>query len=130
MAHEYLLKAHIYPHTTSGDTPFWEYRHFAVSSIKLVTSRRFQKWCSSGVVSALLLHETIDFTGFSGTFQDTAVAHEKHSYHILKFSCLIKVTIHGSLLFHQLQDGRCHVFLGDRFQHAPGDIQLDAGLYP
>ena len=37
-------------------------------------SRLFQKWCSSGVVSAFLLHETIDFTDFSGTFQDTAVA--------------------------------------------------------
>ena len=39
-----------------------------------VISRLFQKWCSSGVVSALLNREIIDFTGFSGTFQDTAVA--------------------------------------------------------
>ena len=130
MAHEHLLKAHISPHIANDDTPFKNIVALLYHYIRFVTSRRFQKWCSSGVVSALLLHETIDFTGFSGTFQDTAVAHEKHSYHILKFSCLIKVTIHGSLLFHQLQDGRCHVFLGDRFQHAPGDIQLDAGLYP
>ena len=70
-----LFKIRIYPHTTSGDTPFQEYRRFTVSSIKLVTSRHFQKWCSSGVVSALVLRETIDFTGFSGTFQDTAVAY-------------------------------------------------------
>ena len=32
-----------------------------------------KKWCSSGVVSAISRHEIIDFTGFSGTFQDTAV---------------------------------------------------------
>ena len=44
--------------------------------LKFVTSRFFLKWCSSGVVSAVPLHKTIDFTGFSGTFQDTAVADE------------------------------------------------------
>lgn len=38
-----------------------------------VISRLFQKWCSSGVVSAFRRRETIDFTGFFGTFQDTAV---------------------------------------------------------
>lgn len=36
-------------------------------------SKLFQKWCSSGVVGAFLFRKTIDFTGFSGTFQDTAV---------------------------------------------------------
>ena len=76
MAHEHLLKAHIYLHTASGDTPALEYRRFRSHISKLVTSRRFQKWCSSGVVSAFPLHESIDFTGFSGTFQDTAVADE------------------------------------------------------
>ncbi len=44
-----------------------------------------QKWCSIGVVSAILTHETIDFKGFSGTFQDTAVADEKYLNHV-KFS--------------------------------------------
>ena len=37
----------------------------------------------NGVLSAFPLRETIGFTGFLGTFQDTAVAHKKHSYHIL-----------------------------------------------
>lgn len=41
-----------------------------------VNSRLFQKWCSSGVVNAFLFRETIDFTGFFETFQDTAVANE------------------------------------------------------
>ena len=41
-----------------------------------------KKWCSSGVVSAVPLHEIIDFTGFLGTFQDTAVADEKYFNHI------------------------------------------------
>ena len=77
MAHEHLLKAHIYLHTASGDTPALEYRR------KRITSRFFQKWCSSGVVSALMLRKTIDFTGFSGTFQDIAVADEKYLYHNL-----------------------------------------------
>ena len=74
MAHEHLLKAHIYLHTASGDTPDLEYRRLRFHLSKLVTSRFFQKWCSSGVVSAFLLQETLDFTGFFGTFQDTAVA--------------------------------------------------------
>ena len=82
MAHEHLLKAHIYLHTASGDTPVLEYRRLRFHLSKLVTSRFFQKWCSSGVVSAFLFRKPIDFTGFSGTFQDTAVADEKHSYHI------------------------------------------------
>lgn len=42
----------------------------------------FQGSFTNGVVSAVPLRETIDFTGFSGTFQDIAVAHEKHSKHI------------------------------------------------
>ena len=81
MAHEHLLKAHIYLHTASGDTPALEYRRLRSHISKLVTSRFFQKWCSNGVVSAFPLRETIDFTGFLGTFQDTAVAHEKHRCH-------------------------------------------------
>ena len=36
----------------------------------------FKKWCSSGVVSAISRCEIIDFTGFSGTFQDTAVTYK------------------------------------------------------
>ena len=83
MAHEHLLKAHIYLHTASGDTPVLEYRRLRFHLSKLVTSRFFQKWCSSGVVSAFLLRKTIDFTGFFGTFQDTAVTNEKYLYHNL-----------------------------------------------
>ena len=86
MAHEHLLKAHIYLHTASGDTPVLEYRRLRSHISKRITSRFFQKWCSSGVVSAVLLHGPRDFTCFAGIFQDTAVAHEKHSYHILKSS--------------------------------------------
>ena len=74
MAHEHLLKAHIYLHTASGDTPILEYRRLRSHILKLVTSRRFQKWCSSGVVGAFLLCKTIDFTDFFRTFRDTAVA--------------------------------------------------------
>ena len=73
MAHEHLPKAHIYPHTASGDTPIQGISPLYCIGYKTVTSRRFQKWCSSGVVSAFMLRETIDFTDFSGTFQDTAV---------------------------------------------------------
>jgi hypothetical protein len=36
----------------------------------------FKKWCSSGVVSTISRHEITDFTGFSRTFQDIAVADE------------------------------------------------------
>ena len=46
---------------------------FQIQSI-IAISKLFQKWCSSGVVSAIPLRETFDFTGFSGTFRDTAVA--------------------------------------------------------
>ena len=81
MAHEHLLKAHIYLHTASGDTPVLEYRRLRFHLSKLVTSRFFQKWCSSGVVSALLLQRTTDFTGFFRTFRDTAVAHKKDLLH-------------------------------------------------
>ena len=66
MAHEHLLKAHIYLHTASGDTPVLEYRRLRSHISKRITSRFFQKWCSSGVVSAFLLRRTIDFTGFWG----------------------------------------------------------------
>ena len=41
----------------------------------------FQKWCSSSVVSAFLLRETIDFTGFLGTFQDIAVIDKELAYY-------------------------------------------------
>ena len=62
-----------YLHTASGDTPALEYRRLCSPISKLVTSRFFRKWCNSGVVSAFSLRETLDFTGFSGTFQDTDV---------------------------------------------------------
>ena len=91
MAHEHFLKEHIYLHTASGDTPVLEYRRLRSPISKLVTSRRFQKWGSSGVVSAFLLRKTIDFTGFWGTFRDTAMADEKHSYHIKSSSYYIVV---------------------------------------
>ena len=82
MAHEHLLKEHTYLHVASGDTPILEYRRLRSYISKLVTSRFFQKWCSSGVVSALLLQRTTDFTGFFRTFRDIAVAHEKYFYHL------------------------------------------------
>lgn len=41
-----------------------------------VRSRLSQKWFSSGVASASLYHEIIDFTGFSKIFQDTAETDE------------------------------------------------------
>ena len=43
-----------------------------------VISRLYSKskWCSSGVVNAFFKSKTIDFTGFSGIFQDTAVTNE------------------------------------------------------
>jgi len=55
-----------------------DYRHICALILYYnhVISRLFQKWCSSGVVSALPCCESIDFTGFSGIFQDTAVADE------------------------------------------------------
>jgi hypothetical protein len=48
----------------------------------LVISRLFQKWCNSGVVSAFPRREIIDFAGFSGIFQDIAVAHKKYRNHV------------------------------------------------
>ena len=87
------LNMRLQQHTASGDTPVLEYRRLRSHISKLVTSRFFQKWCSSGVVSALLLHRTIDFTGFSGTFQDTAVADEQHFCHSV-FQILIRDTAH------------------------------------
>ena len=80
-----------YLHTASGDTPALEYRRLCSSISKLVTSRFFRKWCSSGVVSAFSLRETLDFTGFSGIFKDTAVAHEKYFYHEFKAPLLLLV---------------------------------------
>ena len=97
-----------YLHTASGDTPALEYRRLCSPISKLVTSRFFRKWCSSGVVSAFPLRETIDFTGFSGTFQDTAVAHEKYFYHEFKAPLLLlvflgeyiyPVVVHRAVLF-------------------------------
>ena len=73
-AHSHLLISHFYPHKAGGDTPALEYRRFRSHISKLVTSRRFQKWCSGGVVSAFLLCKTIDFTGLSGILQDISVA--------------------------------------------------------
>ena len=70
-----------YLHTASGDTPALEYRRLCSPISKLVTSRFFRKWCSSGVVSAFSLRETLDFTGFSGIFQDTAVAYKQNFFH-------------------------------------------------
>ena len=43
----------------------------------------YQSSFPSGVVNTLTCHEIIDFTGFSGTFQHSAVADEKYFYHIL-----------------------------------------------
>ena len=90
MAHEHLLKAHIYLHTASGDTPALEDRRLRSHISKLVTSRRFQKWCSSGVVSAFLLCKTIDFTGFWGLFK------------ILPWQMKSILTIYSKLLFNLL----------------------------
>ena len=56
---------------------------------KLVTSRFFQKCCSSGVVSAFPLRKTIDFTDFFRTFRDTAVAHEQDFYHLFYSSYVL-----------------------------------------
>ena len=70
-----------YLHTASGDTPALEYRRLCSPISKLVTSRFFRKWCSSGVVSAFSLRETLDFTGFSGIFKDTAVAYKQNFFH-------------------------------------------------
>ena len=52
-----------------------------VMMILYVISRLFRKWCSSGVVSVLSGHKNIEFIGFSGTFQDTAVADKEYFYH-------------------------------------------------
>ena len=49
--------------------------------------KALSKWCSSGVVSAFPFLKTIDFTGFSGTFQDTAVANEKYFNHSFVSPC-------------------------------------------
>ena len=95
MAHEHLLKEHTYLHVASGDTPILEYRRLRSYISKLVTSRFFQKWCSSGVVSALLLQRTTDFTGFFRTFRDIAVAHKKYFYHLF-------ITPHKSCISFQI----------------------------
>ena len=108
MAHEHLLKAHIYLHTASGDTPVLEYRRLRSPISKLVTSRRFQKWCSSGVVSAFLLRETLDFTGFCGIFQDTAVAKKYFGHRFItpRKSCIARQT-----RFRKAQPSRLRFFL-------------------
>ena len=108
MAHEHLLKAHIYLHTASGDTPVLEYRRLRSPISKLVTSRRFQKWCSSGVVSAFSLREAIDFTGLSGIFQDTAVAKKYFGHRFItpRKSCIARQT-----RFRRAQPSRLRFFL-------------------
>lgn len=108
MAHEHLLKAHIYLHTASGDTPVLEYRRLRSPISKLVTSRRFQKWCSSGVVSAFLLCKTIDFTDFSGTLRDIAVAKKYFGHRFItpRKSCIARQT-----RFRKAQPSRLRFFL-------------------
>ena len=71
-------------------------RPFQIQSI-IAISKLFQKWCSSSVVSALLFRRTIDFTSFSGTFQDIAVAHKKYFYHLF-------ITPHKSCISSQMLD--------------------------
>lgn len=65
---------------TSRSHIFRFLQNFQINSFLLFLSyqgsNQNSKWCSNGVVSALPRHENIDFTGFSGTFQDTAVAYE------------------------------------------------------
>ena len=108
MAHEHLLKAHIYLHTASGDTPALEDRRLRSPISKLVTSKRFQKWCSSGVVSAFSLREAIDFTGFCGIFQDTAVAKKYFGHRFItpRKSCIARQT-----RFRKAQPSRLRSFL-------------------
>ena len=64
---------------------------------KYVISRLFQKWCSSGVVSTISCHVIIDFTGFSRTFQDTAVANEQYLYHV-RFSPYFRLLVFSNSL--------------------------------
>ena len=108
MAHEHLLKAHIYLHTASGDTPVLEYRRLRSPISKLVTSRRFQKCCSSDVVSAFLLRKALDFTGFCGIFQDTAVAKKYFGHRFItpRKSCIARQT-----RFRKAQPSRLRFFL-------------------
>lgn len=94
IAHEHLLKEHIYPHTASGDTPVLEYLRLRSHISKLVTSKFFQKWCSRGVVSAFSLRETLDFTGFSRTFKDM---HDSITYGIHYRFVLLRVMIHVNM---------------------------------
>ena len=84
------------------------YRRLRSPISKLVTSRRFQKWCSSGVVSAFPLRETIDFTDFSGTFQDTAVAKKYFGHRFItpRKSCIARQT-----RFRKAQPSRLRSFL-------------------
>ena len=78
-----------------------------------VASRLFQKWCSSGAVSAFSFRETIDFTDFSGIFQDISMAHEKYmiafvvfSHFIIRFlslcNLIITIILHYFSSFHKL----------------------------
>ena len=70
-----------------------------------VISWLFLKWCSSGVVRTLSHREITGFIGFSGTFQDTAVADKKFSNHtfyipsqVLKSAYLMAVLAFRDLL--------------------------------
>ena len=99
MAHEHLLKEHIYLHVASGDTPILEYRRLRSYISKLVTSRFFQKWCSSGVVSALLLQRTTDFTGFFRTFRDIVFSYLSFLSFLMFYETAFLLFIYGSMLF-------------------------------
>lgn len=120
MAHEHLLKAHIYLHTASGDTPALEYRRLRFHLSKLVTSRRFPKCCSSDVVSAFLLRKALDFTGFCGIFQDTAVAKKYFGHRFItpRKSCIARQT-----RFRKAQPSRLRFFLVRR-KRFPGRNNL------
>ena len=76
MAHEHLIKAHTY-YTyyiqQAAILLFWN----IAACVLILENLSHQGSLKNGVVSAFLLRKTIDFTGFSGTFQDTAVADEK-----------------------------------------------------
>ena len=72
MAHEHLLKEHTYLHVASGDTPILEYRRLRINSPEYLSHQGTFK---NDVVSAFVHREAIDFTGFSGTFRDTAVGY-------------------------------------------------------
>ena len=84
------------------------YRRLRSPISKLVTSRRFQKCCSSDVVSAFLLRKALDFTGFCGIFQDTAVAKKYFGHRFItpRKSCIARQT-----RFRKAQPSRLRSFL-------------------